>query len=335
MSELTSAGLTAFQEFIEPLGEALASSLSENINHPAEFDSPIITQESISALITDPEPLVQTSFTFPALSEDEGTVLFGEKDALILADLIGLGDGSEPPQMLETEHMERLTIALTGFVQGIAVAIGNSIDTSVTPGPEGSTRLVPLTLSAGFLTAGYAVQIAYPFRVSGVLDSTFRILITPNLACAIARIPNAEDGEDGMPLSADDSLHVETSEPAPQASDLGYGAASQPSTLFQPFQSSGVPLEPMHRGLELIMDIPLDVSVELGRVQMLIKDVLELATGSIVELERVAGEPVDLMVNGQLIAKGEVVVIEDNFGIRITEIVSPADRVSGADKRAA
>ena len=81
--------------------------------------------------------------------------------------------------------------------------------------------------------------------------------------------------------------------------------------------------------MELIMDIPLDVTVELGRVRMLIKDVLELSSGSIVELDRVAGEPVDLLVNGRLVAKGEVVVIEDNFGIRITEIVSPADRVSG------
>jgi len=62
------------------------------------------------------------------------------------------------------------------------------------------------------------------------------------------------------------------------------------------------------------------------------KDVLELASGSIIELDRVAGEPVDLLVNGRLVAKGEVVVIEDNFGIRITEIVSPAERVAGLGK---
>ncbi len=80
------------------------------------------------------------------------------------------------------------------------------------------------------------------------------------------------------------------------------------------------------------MDIPLDVTVELGRVRMLIKDVLELAMGSIVELDRVAGEPVDLLVNGRLVAKGEVVVIEDNFGIRLTEIVSHADRLAGLGK---
>ena len=87
------------------------------------------------------------------------------------------------------------------------------------------------------------------------------------------------------------------------------------------------------RGLEMILDIPLDVTVELGRVRMLIRDILELSTGSVIELDRVAGEPVDLLVNGRLVAKGEVVVIEDNFGIRITEIVSPAERVAGIGRR--
>jgi flagellar motor switch protein FliN/FliY len=87
------------------------------------------------------------------------------------------------------------------------------------------------------------------------------------------------------------------------------------------------------RGVDLILDISLDVTVELGRVRMLIKDVLELAAGSIIELDRVAGEPVDVLVNGRLIAKGEVVVIEDNFGIRLTEIISPSERAVGLGRR--
>jgi len=77
------------------------------------------------------------------------------------------------------------------------------------------------------------------------------------------------------------------------------------------------------------LDVPLEVSVELGRTKMLIKDILDLAAGSIIELEAVAGEPVDVIVNGKLVAKGEVVVIEDNFGVRVTEIVSPIERAAG------
>jgi len=80
-------------------------------------------------------------------------------------------------------------------------------------------------------------------------------------------------------------------------------------------------------GLELLLDVPLEISVELGRVKMLVKDVVELGTGSIVEIDKAAGEPVDVMVNGKLVARGEVVVIEDNFGVRVTEILNPYDRL--------
>lgn len=82
------------------------------------------------------------------------------------------------------------------------------------------------------------------------------------------------------------------------------------------------------QGLDLLMDIPLEISVELGRVRMLVRDVVELGTGSIVEIEKSAGEPVDVLVNGRPVARGEVVVIEDNFGVRITEILSPHDRLT-------
>lgn len=84
-----------------------------------------------------------------------------------------------------------------------------------------------------------------------------------------------------------------------------------------------------HKNLDLVMDVTLNLTVELGRTEISIKDVLELTRGSVIELDRVAGEPVDLLANGKLIAKGEVVVIEDNFGLRITSIVSPADRLRG------
>jgi flagellar motor switch protein FliN/FliY len=80
--------------------------------------------------------------------------------------------------------------------------------------------------------------------------------------------------------------------------------------------------------LELLLDIPLEITVELGRVNMEVRDVLALTAGSIVEISKAAGEPVDVLVNGRPVARGEVVVIEDNFGVRITEILSPRDRLN-------
>lgn len=79
-------------------------------------------------------------------------------------------------------------------------------------------------------------------------------------------------------------------------------------------------------GFDRVQDIPLEITVELGRTRLLIRDILELGVGSIVELEKMAGEPVDLLANGLLIARGEVVVIEDNFGVRVTEIITAAER---------
>ena len=79
--------------------------------------------------------------------------------------------------------------------------------------------------------------------------------------------------------------------------------------------------------LDIVMDVPLTVTVELGRTDKLVRDILELSPGSVVELDKLAGEPVDILVNQKYIAKGEVVVIDENFGIRITDIIRPADRI--------
>jgi len=84
-----------------------------------------------------------------------------------------------------------------------------------------------------------------------------------------------------------------------------------------------------NKNLDILMDVKLQLTVELGRAVLPIKKVLELTKGSIIELEKVAGEPVELYANGKLIANGEVVVIEDNFGLRITSITNPDERLKG------
>ncbi len=86
--------------------------------------------------------------------------------------------------------------------------------------------------------------------------------------------------------------------------------------------------EAQHRRLELLLDVPLDLSVELGRTRMTIQDLLGLGPGSVVELDKIAGEPLDILVNGRLVARGEAVVVNDKFGVRITDIVSPAERIA-------
>jgi len=81
------------------------------------------------------------------------------------------------------------------------------------------------------------------------------------------------------------------------------------------------------QNLDFILDIPLKVTVELGRTNVIIKDLLQLGQGSVLELDKLAGEPLEILVNGKLVAKGEVVVVNEKFGIRLTDIISPIERI--------
>jgi flagellar motor switch protein FliN/FliY len=82
------------------------------------------------------------------------------------------------------------------------------------------------------------------------------------------------------------------------------------------------------RRLDLLLDVPLDLSVELGRARMSIQDLLNLSPGSVIELDKIAGEALDILINGRLVARGEAVVVNDKFGIRISDIVSPSERIA-------
>ncbi len=103
-------------------------------------------------------------------------------------------------------------------------------------------------------------------------------------------------------------------------------SANVQSVQFSSFDQNP-PMNTDTKNLNLLLDIPLNVTVELGRTKRVIKDILELSPGSILELDKLAGEPVDILVNNKLIAKGEVVVIEENFGVRVTDILSQWDRL--------
>ena len=82
------------------------------------------------------------------------------------------------------------------------------------------------------------------------------------------------------------------------------------------------------RRMDLLLDVPLDISVELGRARMTIQDLLALGPGSVIELDKIAGEALDILVNDRLVARGEAVVVNDKFGVRITDIVSQAERIA-------
>lgn len=146
---------------------------------------------------------------------------------------------------------------------------------------------------------------------------------------------SAEENDGAAAPSAEDAMAAEwaaalaESGPAAEPNTALEGMASEVSSstpvAFTDFAAGGVP--GAVNDINMILDIPVQLTVELGRTRIPIKHILQLAQGSVVELDAMAGEPMDVLVNGYLIAQGEVVVVNDKFGIRLTDIVTPSERM--------
>jgi flagellar motor switch protein FliN/FliY len=128
-------------------------------------------------------------------------------------------------------------------------------------------------------------------------------------------------------MSDDDAMAAEwaaaLAEAKPEPAPMAESVAPASFTNF----GASVPMDGQANDLNMILDIPVQLTVELGRTRIPIKHILQLAQGSVVELDALAGEPMDVLVNGFLIAQGEVVVVNDKFGIRLTDIVTPSERM--------
>lgn len=111
-----------------------------------------------------------------------------------------------------------------------------------------------------------------------------------------------------------------------QSGEPGTGVVTDPQpATFPPLETKTN--ETSFKNLDFILDIPMQVSVQLGSTKMLIRDLLQLGQGSVVELEKLAGEPLEVLVNHRLVARGEVVVVNEKFGIRLTDVVSAVERI--------
>lgn len=127
---------------------------------------------------------------------------------------------------------------------------------------------------------------------------------------------------DGSPLEGIDSADMGAALAAGSEAEGNAGDGDQESS-----QGSSAPQGGPVQSLDFILDIPLRVTVELGRSRMSIRDILQLAQGSVIELSKFAGDPLEVMVNDKLVAYGEVVVVNEKFGIRLTDIISPVERI--------
>jgi flagellar motor switch protein FliN/FliY len=156
----------------------------------------------------------------------------------------------------------------------------------------------------------------------------------------VKQLKEANMPDENTAISADDwgAAMAEQTAAAPVEDDWGAAMAEQAATTPPPspapaqphvFEQFGVGARQgaAHNDLDMIMDIPVQLTVELGRAKMPIKNLLQLAQGSVVELSGLAGEPLDVLINGFLIAQGEVVVVDEKLGIRVTDIITPSERL--------
>lgn len=136
--------------------------------------------------------------------------------------------------------------------------------------------------------------------------------------------PEVDQGGSEQPAGAAgaETEAKEAEKPAPPAADFDRFQGQAPA------QQSKASTPAEAAGLEMILDIPVTVSVEIGRTKIVVDNLLQLGQGSIIELEKLAGEPMEILVNGKLIARGEAVVINDKFGVKLTDIVSPSERIT-------
>jgi len=135
--------------------------------------------------------------------------------------------------------------------------------------------------------------------------------------------------DDGMADWAEALMEQKTAEPVPSSPEPG-GVLSGDAS--RPFSSGSAGGDGQINDINRVLDIPVLLSVELGRTKVPIKHILQLGQGSVVELDALAGEPMDVLVNGYLIAQGEVVVVNDKFGIRLTDVVTPSERLRRVSK---
>ncbi|WP_168122243.1 flagellar motor switch phosphatase FliY [Paenibacillus sp. HB172176] len=204
------------------------------------------------------------------------------------------------------------------------LTIGDLIDSTIMQLlPVSFAKQMVSTLMGGEEDIGTGSAAAAAEQSSAQQQTAASSAVAPTPAPEPQRPPEQMPQSYGNPAAAYDSFGHPG--PAPTSPNVNRNVNVQP-VQFANFNNQQF-AQNEATNLNLLLDIPLKVTVELGRTQKQIKDILELSQGSIIELDKLAGEPVDILVNNKLIAKGEVVVIDENFGVRVTDIVSQWDRI--------
>jgi len=342
-----------------------ATTLSTLLRKKVSITTPNVAIISADQLQDDyPMPYVVAEVEYTVGLAGTNVLVIKEEDACIIADLMMGGDGTGDLEALDEIKLSAVGEAMNQMMGSATTSLSSMFNQRIDIAPPHLT-LMDFGKERLVLSSAYneLVRIQFKMEIEDLINSEIMQIIpleavktmidilmgntveesnvegimaapAPPQAAAPAPPPPMPRME---PVPQYQEPPVQASYPAPNMwnqaayNDIPSGVKKGQQYAVQPVQFAPLrEVEMMNtpQNIGLIMDVPLDISVELGKTKKTIKDILELHQGAIVQLDKLAGEPVDLLVNGKLIAKGEVVVIDENYGIRITAIISPMDRMN-------
>lgn len=328
-----------------------ATTLSTLLNQKVEITTPTVSM--IDRDIPD-EPLasgVAVRVTFTSGFSGINVLILKKSDVAAIADMMLGGDGTSPAEEMDEIHLSAVQEAMNQMIGSAASSMSTFFNKRVDISPptihlpEDSYVEVLDELSNQTKFA----RVSFQLKVGDIIDSTLTQLIPIDFAKDLVKelFSRLEEGEHNGPESANAGENAAAEKSEKYQSEKTEKDSSQhmgdrnKSDLHPETESSNPNVQRANfsdfsdeningfetNNLDVLFDIPLQVTVELGRTSRSVKEILELGAGSIIELDKLAGEPVDILINNRPIAKGEVVVIDENFGVRVTNILNKRNRL--------
>jgi flagellar motor switch protein FliN/FliY len=308
---------TALTNVIELFCQQAGTVITTVINKKTTF-AVELTDKTDFSYIKGKIPGVVLSLTISFKSGVEGDcfLIIQKKDVAILSDLMMMGDGTAE---YSEDHKDAIGELFNQVLGAYTTAIGSEMGITLT---AGSIDVTEFDMDNPPMPSESFDMVMISMNADDGLNSYVTLLVPSTTTDQFAEV---SPGASGGISSSSSSVGLNMSEIDDLSKVTSFDSVTGSS--FTETNMAGLPVNAPRENIEMLLDIDLDVSIELGKTLLSVKRILELAPGSIVELDRMAGEPVDLLVNSKVVAKGEVVVIDESFGIRIVSLVSPEERI--------
>jgi len=307
-----------------------ATTLYTLLGKKVKITTPKVSITTVEELRDEyPVPFVIVEVKYTQGLEGTNVLVIKERDAKIIADLMMGGEGKAEGELDEI-RLSAVGEAMNQMMGSAATSMSQLLNKDINISPP-STKLVNFAKDKlPFFQVGESdkiVKVSFNMEVEDLISSEIMQLSPiPFVKRIVQELMDARQTTTEPPEEEDEADVEQEVKREEEKAEYKEEGIPVKTVKFDHFEKS--PSRKAANKIDLILDVPLEITVELGRTSKKIKDILEFGPGSIIELDKMAGEPVDILVNGKFIAKGEVVVIDENFGVRITEIITPIERLN-------